>query len=71
MSQSGACLDNAAAPHAIAGDAADLFVPFVFFLWWATADTSSVDAPHAIGIRTTGHNRGDTGAAPCVVSDSI
>jgi uncharacterized protein (TIGR03083 family) len=47
------------APHAIAGDAADLLVPFVFLLWWATADTSSVDAPYAIGIRTTGHNRGD------------
>ena len=27
------------APHAIAGDAADLLVPFVFLLWWATADT--------------------------------
>jgi uncharacterized protein (TIGR03083 family) len=48
------------APHALAGDAADLLVPFVFLLWWATADTSSVDAPYAIGIRTTGHNGGDT-----------
>ena len=48
------------APHAIAGDAADLLVPFVFLLWWATADTSSVDAPYAIGIRTTGHNGGET-----------
>jgi uncharacterized protein (TIGR03083 family) len=48
------------APHAIAGDAADLLVPFVFLLWWATADTSAVDVPYAIGIRTTGHNGGDT-----------
>jgi uncharacterized protein (TIGR03083 family) len=47
-------------PHAIAGDAADLLVPFVFLLWWATADTSSVDEPYAIGIRTTGHNSGET-----------
>jgi uncharacterized protein (TIGR03083 family) len=46
--------------HAIAGDAADLHVPFVFLLWGATADTTSVDAPYAIGIRTTGRNGGDT-----------
>jgi uncharacterized protein (TIGR03083 family) len=48
------------APHTIAGDAADLLIPFVFLLWWATADTSKVDAPYTIGIRTTGHNGGDT-----------
>jgi len=47
-------------PHAIAGDAADLLVPFVFLLWWATADTTAAEAPYAIGIRTTGHNGGDT-----------
>jgi uncharacterized protein (TIGR03083 family) len=47
-------------PHAIAGDAADLLVPFVFLFWWATADTSAVDTPYAIGIRTTGCNGGDT-----------
>jgi hypothetical protein len=47
-------------PHTIAGDAADLLVPFVFLLWWATADTTRVDASYAIGIRTTGHNGGDT-----------
>jgi uncharacterized protein (TIGR03083 family) len=47
-------------PHAIAGDAADLLVPFVFLFWWATADTGAVDTPYAIGIRTTGHNGGDT-----------
>jgi uncharacterized protein (TIGR03083 family) len=48
------------APHAIAGDAADLLVPFVYLLWWATADTTRVDVPYAIGIRTTGRNGGDT-----------
>jgi hypothetical protein len=47
-------------PHAIPGDAADLLVPFVFLLWWATADTANLDAPYAIGIRTTGPNGGDT-----------
>jgi uncharacterized protein (TIGR03083 family) len=47
------------APHAIAGDAADLLVPFVFLLWQATADTGSVGSPYAIGIRTTGENGGD------------
>jgi len=47
-------------PHTITGDAADLLIPFVFLLWWATADTSRVDASYAIGIRTTGHNGGDT-----------
>jgi uncharacterized protein (TIGR03083 family) len=48
------------APHTLAGDAADLLVPFVFLLWWATADTTAVDTPYAIGVRTTGHNGGDT-----------
>lgn len=48
------------APHAIAGDSADLLVPFVYLLWWATAETSSVDAAYSIGIRTTGRNGGDT-----------
>jgi uncharacterized protein (TIGR03083 family) len=46
--------------HAIAGDAADLLVPFVYLLWSATADTTSVDSPYAVGIRTTGQNGGDT-----------
>jgi uncharacterized protein (TIGR03083 family) len=46
--------------HAISGDAADLLVPFVYLLWGATADTTSVDSPYAIGIRTTGQNGGDT-----------
>jgi len=48
------------ARHAIAGDAADLLVPFVYLLWGATADTTSVDSPYAIGVRTTGQNGGDT-----------
>jgi uncharacterized protein (TIGR03083 family) len=48
------------APHVVPGDAADLLVPFIFLLWWATADTAGVGAPYAIGIRTTGHNGGDT-----------
>jgi uncharacterized protein (TIGR03083 family) len=47
-------------PNVIADDAADLLVPFVFLLWWATADTADVDTPYAIGIRTMGHNGGDT-----------
>ncbi len=47
-------------PHAIAGDAADLLVPFSYLLWWATADTAAVEAPYAIGIRTSGRNGGDT-----------
>jgi hypothetical protein len=48
------------ARHAIAGDAADLLVPFVYLLWGATADTTSVESPYAVGIRTTGQNGGDT-----------
>ena len=48
------------ARHSIAADAADLLVPFVYLLWSATADTTSVDSPYAIGIRTTGQNGGDT-----------
>ena len=47
-------------PHAIPADAADLLVPFVFLLWSATADTTSVETEYSIGIRTTGRNGGDT-----------
>jgi uncharacterized protein (TIGR03083 family) len=47
------------ARHAIAGDAADLLVPFVYLFWGATADTTSVDSPYAVGIRTSGQNGGD------------
>ena len=52
--------EGVGAPHTIAGDAADLLVPFVFLLWWTTADTASVHSPYTIGIRTTGENGGDT-----------
>ena len=48
------------APHGIDADAADLLVPFMFLLWQATADTSSVTEPYTIGVRTTGRNGGDT-----------
>jgi len=48
------------APHGIAGDAADLLVPFVYLVWWATAETAAVEVPYSIGIRTTGNNGGDT-----------
>jgi uncharacterized protein (TIGR03083 family) len=47
------------APHGLSGDAADLLVPFVYLLWWATADTAAIDVPYAIGIRTGGRNGGD------------
>ena len=47
-------------PHAIPADVADLLVPFVFLLWFATADTTAVDTPYSVGIRTTGRNGGDT-----------
>ncbi|HEY7438374.1 MAG TPA: maleylpyruvate isomerase family mycothiol-dependent enzyme [Acidimicrobiia bacterium] len=53
-------------PHSISGDAADLLVPFVFLLWWATADTAAVDMPYEIGVRTSGRNGGDT---RCTVSE--
>jgi len=48
------------APHMIAAESADLLVPFVFLLWRATADTTSVQAPFSVAIRTTGPNGGDT-----------
>jgi uncharacterized protein (TIGR03083 family) len=47
-------------PHAIPADAADLLVPFVFALWSVTAQTDEVDSPFSVGIRTTGHNEGET-----------
>lgn len=48
------------APHAVDGDAADLLVPFVFLLWQATADTSTIVEPFTVGVRTTGRNGGET-----------
>jgi uncharacterized protein (TIGR03083 family) len=47
-------------PHAMAGDSADLLAPLMFILWQATADTSAVQHPYSIGIRTTGNNAGET-----------
>lgn len=46
-------------PHGLDGDSADLLVPLIFILWQATADTSEVAAPYAVGIRTSGRNGGD------------
>src|SRR5439155_13045980 len=43
-------------PHGIAAESADMLVPLIFVLWQATADTSGVDAPYAVGIRTSGNN---------------
>ncbi|MGH9184854.1 MAG: maleylpyruvate isomerase family mycothiol-dependent enzyme [Acidimicrobiales bacterium] len=47
------------APHALPGDAADVLVPLIFILWQATADTSGVQRPYTIGVRTSGINGGD------------
>lgn len=47
-------------PHGLDGDAADLLVPVIFVLWQATADVSGVDQPFTVGVRTSGHNGGDT-----------
>jgi uncharacterized protein (TIGR03083 family) len=46
-------------PHGLAGDAADYLVPVIFVLWQATADTSGVDEPFTVGVRTSGSNGGD------------
>jgi uncharacterized protein (TIGR03083 family) len=48
--------------HALSGDAADLLVPVIFVLWSATADVGGVDRPYTVGVRTSGHNGGDTRA---------
>ena len=47
-------------PHGLDGDAADLLGPVIFVLWQATADVSGVDQPFTVGVRTSGHNGGDT-----------
>lgn len=52
--------DGTGAPHVMGSDAADLLVPLIFILWQATADTSKVEAPFSVGVRTTGPNGGDT-----------
>jgi len=46
-------------PHALRGDTVDLLVPFVDLLLWATANTAGVEAPYAIGVRTSGPNGGE------------
>ena len=47
-------------PHGMAAESADLLVPLIFVLWQATADTTGVDAPYSVGIRTSGNNGGAT-----------
>jgi uncharacterized protein (TIGR03083 family) len=54
--------EGSGAPHALDGDAADLLVPVIYILWHYTADTSGVTAPHAVGLRVSGNNAGDTRA---------
>ncbi len=45
--------------HGLAGDAADLLVPFMFILWSATSDIPADAPPCEIGIRVaSGHNAG-------------
>jgi uncharacterized protein (TIGR03083 family) len=45
--------------HALSGDAADLLVPFMFWIWQGTVTPGSVTEPFTIGIRVTGRNGGD------------
>ena len=45
--------------HGLSGDAADLLVPFMFVLWQATADVTSVPEPFQMGLRVSGRNAGD------------
>jgi uncharacterized protein (TIGR03083 family) len=47
--------------HAMAGDAADLLVPFMFVLWQSTLKPDADKSPFQIGVRVFGgHNAGDT-----------
>lgn len=43
-------------PHGLHGDSADLLAPVIPILWSATADTSGVTTPYAVGVRTSGRN---------------
>jgi uncharacterized protein (TIGR03083 family) len=46
--------------HGLSGEVGDLLTPFMFVLWQATADTSTVPAPLELGLRiTSGNNAGD------------
>jgi uncharacterized protein (TIGR03083 family) len=44
--------------HGLAGDTADLLVPFMFILWQATTDELPAD-PLTVGVRVSGRNAGD------------
>jgi uncharacterized protein (TIGR03083 family) len=44
--------------HGLAGDTADLLVPFMFILWQATTDELPGEAL-SVGVRVTGRNAGD------------
>ena len=47
--------------HALAADAADLLVPFMFIIWQSTIRPDADRTPFTIGINvTTGHNAGTT-----------
>ena len=45
--------------HGLAGDTADLLVPFMFAIWQGTMQTDAVSEPFTIGIRVSGRNGGD------------
>lgn len=55
--------------HGLAGDAADLLVPFMFVLWQATADVRPEAEPFELGIRVSGRNAGEHRAR--VTSDGL
>ncbi|MCW2598901.1 MAG: maleylpyruvate isomerase family mycothiol-dependent enzyme [Frankiales bacterium] len=45
--------------HGLAGDVADLLVPFMFAIWQGTVRAEDVTEPFTIGIRVSGRNAGD------------
>jgi uncharacterized protein (TIGR03083 family) len=45
--------------HALAGDAADLLVPFCLIVWQSTAECDAVE-PFTLGVRISGRNAGET-----------
>ena len=45
--------------HGLAGDTADLLVPFMFAIWQGTMRADAVSEPFTIGIRVGGRNGGD------------
>jgi hypothetical protein len=46
-------------PHALAGDSADLLVPFCWIVWQSTAECAGVE-PTTIGVRISGNSGGET-----------